>query len=362
MTDFPSKLTRRDALKAGASIAPALLVGQAQAADPVRHQGWPLVPMEGSNPLAAKVIVFSVVSPDIDASIKFYTQVMGFELLDQGTVPAPVSTAPGAGQAGRRYVLIGSPKSARGATIRVLEAPPGAPEIRPRPGGNVPPANAWDPGLLVMEGGARDAAESYYALKSAATPMISPPRYYFFRANGSRRDLDVMSYAPFGPSGEQLFITINVRNDRPDWTEPGLHTPAGGFSLVSLDQRPVEEFYLKALGLRRTSQMDCHQRNCNELIGAPRDTYFLWGTLGDVSMEIWEFKMPEGTMYPCSLDKTGLAMVTMQVNDLDKCRAMCKTNGIEPVGEGAFPRPGVIRSDGFTLRGAVGELIEVVQA
>ena len=357
-----SKFERRNILKAGAGLAPALFGDQALATEPTQHKGWPLVPMEGSNPLEVKVVAFTTVSKDVDASIKFYTQVMGFELLSDSRFSETMSTAPGAGKAGRRCALIGSPKSARGATIRILEAAPDAEEIRPRAGGKVPPANCWDPGLLVMEGGARDAAESYHALASAGTPMISPPRYYFFRAEGDRRDLDVMSYASFGPGGEQLFITINLRNDRPEWKEPGLHTPAGGCSLVSLDQRPVEEFYLKAFGLKRTSQMDCHQRNCNELIGAPRETYFLWGTLGNVSMEIWEFKMPEGRLYPCALDKTGLAMITMQVKDLDKCRAMCKAAGIKPVGEGAFPIPSGIRPKGFTIQGAVGELVEVIQA
>ena len=359
---MPDKIGRRSLLKAGAALAPALLSNPLHAIEPERRKGWPLVPMAGSNPLAVKVIVFTTVSPDVDASIRFYTQVMGFELLQDTRLTERVSTAPGAGGAGRRCALIASPKSANGATIRILEAPPGARPIRPRAGDGVTPANAWDPGLLVMEGGARDAAESYYALKSAGTPMISPPRYYFFRAEGDQPDLDVMSYAPFGPAGEQLFVTVNVRNDRPEWTNPGLHRPPGGFSLSSLDQRPVEEFYLKALGLQRTSQMDCHQRNCNELIGAPRDTYFLWGRLGNVSMEIWEFKLPEGTVRPCALDKTGLAMVTMRVDDLVRCRALCKANGITPVGEGAFPQAGVPRPSGFTLRGAVGELIEVVQA
>ncbi len=357
-----NKIGRRNILQAGVVLAPALLGAQAGAMESSRHKGWPLVPMEGSNPLDVKVTVFTTVSKDVDASIRFYTQVMGFELLEDARLADAVSTAPGAGGKGRRHALIVSPKSNRGATIRILETPAGARPIRPRAGDGVPPANCWDPGLLVMEGGARDAAESYFALKSAGTPMISPPRYYFFRAEGSRPDLDVMSYAPFGPGGEQLFITINVRSDRPEWTSPGLHTPPGGCSLVSLDQRPVEEFYLKALGLKRTSQMDCHQRNCNDLIGAPRDTYFLWGTLGNVSMEIWEFKLPEGTVYPCSLDKTGLAMITMRVNDLAKARALCAANGIKPVGEGAFPQPGQPRPMGFTLQGAVGELIEVVQA
>ena len=172
-----------------------------------------------------------------------------------------------------------------------------------------------------------------------------------------------MCYAPFGPSGEQMFLTASIVSKRPEWKEPGLHTIPGSVSVVGLDQRPIDEFYLKALGLRRTNQFVAHDRNCNDLIGAPPDTIFLWGNVGrGVNIEVWEFKMASGTLYPCSLDKTGLAMFTMQVNDLEKCRAMCKAAGIKIAGEGAFPIVGNKAPKGFTLRGAVGELVEVVQA
>ena len=55
-------------------------------------------------------------------------------------------------------------------------------------------------------------------------------------------------------------------------------------------------------------------------------------------------------------------MLTIRVNDLDKCRDMCAEAGIEPVGEGALPNLQNDKPDGFTLRGGVGELFEVVQA
>ena len=139
-----------------------------------------------------------------------------------------------------------------------------------------------------------------------------------------------------------------------------------GFSnaaITSLDQRPADAFYEQALGLVRTSQMECYQKNCNQLIGAPDDAYYLWGNIGSgVSIEIWEMKTNSGTMYPTSLDRTGLAMLTMRVNDLDKCKAMCKAAGIKPVGEGALPAPGKGEQKAIFLRGAVGELLEIVQA
>jgi catechol 2,3-dioxygenase-like lactoylglutathione lyase family enzyme len=359
-----SGLDRRQVLMSGVALGSTAIVGTASGAaatannPPVAgavHKGFPLYPPEESNPLDAKIVAFTTVSPDVDASIRFYRDVMGFQLLDEGKLQAPVTTAPGAGKPGRRYAHLGVPTGTRGATVRVLEAPPGAKPIRPRPG-----ANTWDPGLLVMEGGTRDPAESYHKLASAGTPVISPPRYYPFR--GAGRPLDPMSYAPFGPGGEQMFITANISNER-DWKEPGLHTAPANAAIVSLDQRPVEEFYFKALGLRRTTLLACQQRNCNELIGAPPDANFLWGVLGaGVSIEVWEFRVPEGKVYPTSLDATGLAMLTIRVKDLAECRRMWRAAGIEPVGEGALPLPGNATPKGFTLRGAVGELVEVIEA
>ena len=240
----------------------------------------------------------------------------------------------------------------------MLEAPGDALANRPRP-----LSGPMDPGLLVMEGLTRDPAESYHRLASANTPVITSPRYYYFRNTTWGRDLDVMSYAAFGPGGEQMFITAEVQSDQADWTLPGIHSGFASASITSLDQRPVDAFYERALGLKRSSQLECFQRNANQLIGAPDDSYFLWGNVGSgVNMEVWEFKAASGTIYPTSLDRTGLAMMTMRVNDLSKCRDMCRTNGIAPVGEGALPLHGNAQPEGFTLRGAVGELIEVIAA
>ena len=320
--------------------------------------GSVFAPIPESNPLETKITAFNTVSPDVDASIAFYRDVIGMTLADEGTLAGDISTAPGIGKSGRRYAILDMGPSGRSAAVRILEAPKNAAPNRPRP-----TSGPNDPGLLVMEGGTRDPAESYHRLASAGTPMISPPRYYFFRNTTWGRDVDVMSYAPFGPGGEQLFITANIRSDRPDWTLPGLHSGFQNTAITSLDQRPLNAFYEKALGLKRTSQMECYQKNANQLVGAPDDAYFLWGNVGSgVSIEVWEVKAASGTMYPTSLDRTGLAMLTMRVNDLTKCKAMCKAAGIKPVGDGALPMPGKPQMDGFVLRGAAGELIEVVSA
>lgn len=354
-------MKRRDLLKASA-FASALLAGAkvALAREPSGPQrsakGWPLSRPEDADPLDAKMVACSTVTPDYQASIRFYRDLLGFALVEQGRLPSNASTAPGATKLGQRYALLAAAGSTRGAHVRILEAPVAAKPNRPRPRSRI-----FDPGLAVMECGAEDIAESYRILKNAGVPMISSPRYYFFRATSMGFDLDVMSYSPFGPAGEQLFVTSNIRSDRPRWTLPGLHQNVVAVMISSLDQRPVEEFYLKALGLKRVNQMDSFQRNTNELMGGPADNYFLWGFLGkDVRIELEEHRQPNGVIYPTSLDRTGLAMFTLSVNDLSRCRAMCREAGIAPVGEGALPLPGRARPAGFTLRGAVGELIEIV--
>ena len=386
MIDFPSKLKRRDAVKTGLAMAaascvsaPQLVQAQSQAQsipapDMVTEvKGEVFTPIPDANPLEVKIAVFTTVSPDVDASIKFYRDVIGMNFISDERLPVGISTAPGIGRAGRRHVLLAMPESQgmpesefRKAVpepgfrraVRILEAPQGAKPIRPRPG-----SGPKDPGLMVMEGGTRDAAESYHMLASAGTPMISPPRYYFFRNTMWGTDVDSMSYAPFGPGGEQMFITASIRSDQQLVRSIGIHNGFGSASITALDQRPVNAFFEKALGLKRTSQMECYQDNVNELIGAPKGSYFLWGNVGTgVGIEVWEVKAETGTVYPCSLDKTGLAMLTLRVNDLSRCRAMCAEAGIEPVGDGAMPNLQNERPDGFTLRGAVGELFEVVQA
>ena len=367
MTNPHSKVGRRNVLKTGAAVAAAGSVAtpqlaQAQALSgpdqPMEIKGEAFAPIPESNPLEARIVAFTTVSPDVDASIEFYRDVIGMTVVSDESISTDLTSAPGIGRGRRRHVLLDMPESVRTAAVRILEAPRGAGAIRPRPD-----SGPSDPGLLVMEGGTRDPCESYHALASAGTPMISPPRYYYFRNTMWGRDVDVMSYAPFGPGGEQMFITSSIRSDRPPPRSDLVHSGFSNAAITSLDQRPVNEFFEKALGLKRTSQMECYQKNANELIGAPEDGYFLWGNVGSgVSIEVWEFKAESGTVYPCSLGKTGLAMLTIRVNDLAKCRARCADAGIEPVGEGALPNLQNGRPDGFTLRGAVGELFEIVQA
>ncbi len=320
--------------------------------------GTPFIPALESNPLDCRLVALTTVSSDVDASVRFYRDVLEMEVAVDTDVSASDCDAPELGESARRCVVLSPDSNTAGADVRVLSVDEDAAPNRPRP-----ESGPFDPGLLAMEARTQDAALSYHRLISAGVPTISPPRYYFFRNAMGRESIDVMSYAAFGPGGEQLFLTARARERTDDWPYPRLHAGFHNIAITSLNRRPVDEFYRNALGLGRTSQLECYQDNANELIGAPDGTYFLWGNVGHrVSIEIWEVAASQGRRYPTSLARTGLAMATLQVNDLAACRELCSANGVVTLGKGALPLSEQIGGDGFYLRGAVGELLEIVQA
>ncbi len=86
MDDNKATLGRRDALKAGAAAAAAGTVSTPQLAQaqslsgpdqPMEIKGEAFAPIPESNPLEARIVAFTTVSPDVDASIAFYRDVIG---------------------------------------------------------------------------------------------------------------------------------------------------------------------------------------------------------------------------------------------------------------------------------------------
>lgn len=367
-------MNRRDTFKmsvgalAASAVAPSIIT-PAQAAEPEKARapfpmyGRKMADPDESNPFAAAKVCFTFVSPDLAASRKFYVDCLEYEVADEGTLAKGVSEAPGVGAPGRRYISFAVPGRPNGVVIRVLEAPPGAIDNRPRPG-----SNAIDPGLLVVEQGTPDPAESYARMKAFNTPTITPPRYYLYRntnADGKEingRDFDVMSYTAFGPGGEQLFTTAQVSSNR---TMPAdgarLHSGFGGTSITSLNQEPVIEFYEKAFGMRQTTLIGSYQHNNNDLVGVPRGSFHTWAQVAGLG-EVWQYWAEKGTCYPTSLDRKGYAMFTLAIKDFDGIRKRHADNKIRSIGDGALPLPGRKPTQGFYVRGVVGELIEVIPA
>ncbi len=359
------RLNRRDLLALSAASLAVAATPRAfgQAPYPAKAEAYP------TNPLGVRAVIYTIVTPDLPASIHFYRDIMGFDLIGQGRLGGRIPTMAGVGGAGRAYAFIRTmePGQEHGI-LRLLEAPSGARANRPRPGSNI-----VDPGYAVIECMSRSVDESYRLLTAQGVPTISGPRYYFFNdmkplpGGPKEADFEIRSYSAFGPAGEQLFISSGVTRDHkpyPAWSHKGLHDGFIAGVIVSLDRWPVWDFYDSVLGLKPTRDTYSGSEAVNELIGAKPGSNCQFGMLGQgVSMEWWEYHdrpNPPTPPFPTSLDRTGHAMTTMMVNDLTEVRERARKAGQKPLGEGALPTPWAEHQDGFYLRGGVGELIEII--
>ena len=325
-----------------------------------------------TNPFAVRVLGSTIVTPDMAASLHFYRDLMGFAVIGQGRLGGRSSTAPGVGGDGRAYTLIAATNAeVNGGVIRLLEAPAGAKPNRPRPGSTI-----MDTGFIGMNCLTRDDDESYRRMEQAGIETIAPP--IFCHQNGVKPepgappswdsgDIELTVYTMFGPAGEEIFIARIITiggKPAPAWKGSGLHAPMSGCVLIARDRWPFFAFYDAVFGVKPTKVQFMQQAMINASVGAPKDSYFHMGGLGEgLSYEWWEYRSvkPEPTPpFPTALDRTGFAMITLAVDDLAKIRSRVQAAGIPVLGEGALPTPAALSQDGFTIRGPLGELIEII--
>jgi catechol 2,3-dioxygenase-like lactoylglutathione lyase family enzyme len=362
-------ITRRSVIQ-GAGGALLLAASPAALAEPRAK----LAPVPGpTNPFAACVSVATIVTPDMDASIRFYRDLMGYELARTGRLAGDAPNAPGAGGAGRAYALIRPREneiSGRGV-LRILEAPAGAKANRPRPGSTI-----LDAGLGAFECITGDIDQSFDKLTAAGIETVSTPQFYHQDgvkplpgavAQWDTGDIEVRTFGAWGPAGELVFSTVIITlggKPAPAWDKPANNDRLSGCVLLSRDRWPCFAFYDAVFGLKPTKDQFLQQNTVNASIGAPMDTYYHFGGLGQgVGFEWWEYRALRPTPtppFPTSLDRTGWAMITMVVDDLAAVRGRAKGAGIPILADGALPTLAAERQDGFYVRGALGELIEIV--
>ncbi len=365
-------ISRRTALGYSAIVLSG--VGSAaQAASP------PIVAPVPTNPLAAHVGVITMVTPDMDASIKFYCDLLDHEVIGRGSLEGKLPTVRGIGVPGRRYTLLKlkNTQNPERGIVRLLEAPADAKANRPRP-----PAQIMDSGMATVELMSTDTAKSYERLTKAGVKSNSPPLYYYRPAvkpmpgstDSFAQEFEIFTYSAFGPAGEQLFISQTLtQGGKPFkfWNGPTLHSDISGFTLSTRDRWPTWHFYKDVFGLTPTKDQysyhphkDYDIENINTLLAAPPGTYYRFGGLGDgMGIEWYEVRQWEPTAvppYPTDLDRTGLAMATVIVDNLATVRANLQAAKISTIGEGALPMADGKARDGLYIRGAVGELIEVI--
>jgi catechol 2,3-dioxygenase-like lactoylglutathione lyase family enzyme len=310
------------------------------------------------NPFAARAAIYTIVAPDIEASVRFYRDVIGYQLLSRGVLADPIPRMAGVGQAGRPYALLRHAEhtiSNRGI-IRLLQAPAGAVANRARPGSRI-----IDPGLAVIECHPPHHWETaYHRLIEGGATTVAAPVFYYDR-------IGFMAFSAFGPAGEQMFIACPLqRPDAPN--HDGLYGPFVQSSIMSMDRWAVISFYDDAFGLKSKDDDFVLQESINTMIGAPPGTYFSFGGIGGhgpgrgLALEWYEYRQwepPVTPPWPTQLDRTGLAMTTIVIDRLAPFRDRLRERGIPIIGEGALPTPDDWHG-GVYIRGSQGELIEVV--
>jgi catechol 2,3-dioxygenase-like lactoylglutathione lyase family enzyme len=361
--DMPGIDRRRLMTSTGAAMSLLTLATMAAsgttAAEPHAATSDKMQP-DATNPMAAKAAIYTIVTPDLEAGTKFYRDVLGHDVVDHGKLEGKVPAL--AGASGRAYALLHHKEAAGLGVIRLLQAPDGAKANRPQPD-----ASIIDAGLVAIECHVRDPDEAFKLVGAAGGKAVSAPQYYYFGASQLPTDSST-SFSAFGPAGEQIvFNCANVPdalNQRltPDY--PGVVGPFFQYNVMTRDRWPTLRLMGKAFGLKTSRDRLAEQPNIATMIGAPDKTALRFIDVGDHSgMQLWEYRMRAPTAtppWPTGLDKTGLAMVTIMVDKIAAVKTKLKESGIAVLAEGSLPTPEGKGHEGLYIRGAEGELIEVI--
>jgi catechol 2,3-dioxygenase-like lactoylglutathione lyase family enzyme len=312
----------------------------------------------------------TVVTADMGASLSFYRDLLGYELARSGVLTESHSPVAGCRCAGRAFALLRLPLRDRpSCTVRLLEGADDAGLNRPRPA-----ANILEPGLAALQLWTPDDAAAFYRLRSAGIETLSWPQYYHLdQVLADNRwqfgHIEMKTFSAVGPAGELLIVQRGLSeagNSWPKWPEPDCRFAWGCAVLATNDRWPLLDFYRELTGARSGAARYLQQDTVNVATGAPPGSYFHYGRLEDgVEVEWRESRVQQPSSqppWPTSLDRTGLAMITIAVADMAAARVNAVAAGIALPGAGPLPLIDGQQHDGFYVRGAVGELIEVIGA
>lgn len=313
--------------------------------------------MSPTNPLRVTLPIFTVVAPDLATSIAFYRDVLFYDGVREGVLAG-----------GRRFALLSFAARPGSTVIRLLEAKPGAAPNRPAG------ASIMAPGLVCMVGMTRDNDASQAALIAAGGRVLSAPQRYAVEsveplsglgAGDVAGDMRLSGYCGFGPSGEAFFRSadISVRGSAIPFVWDGLHSPLFLGCVATRDRGALWRFYEAVFGLLPSKRARVVEPGLNTLMGRPAEAAFSFGSLGKgFPFEWWDTPAdePADGCGPASLDRTGLAMMTLGVDDLPAVAARAAADSVEILSRSVLPTLSGNAVEGFVVRGSAGELIEVI--
>ena len=302
----------------------------------------------------------SVVTNTWAQSIRFYTDGLGYQILEEGQLSAIQKTTFGT-QLGK-YVLLGH---AEGSVVRLIETSNAA-ALPNRIG-----ARPWDNGLCVIEAGTPDVDKAYLKVLRARFGAIAPPTEFDCEGPEPLGYIVMKSTAFMGPAGEQIFVTQIVRRKGgvsllKEAAVAGINAPAN--AVISLATRHQQMQYAEVLGIVPVNDLPLKQPGAASIMGGPPDMGFEMCLMGHgqarVGMEqhVYATQHPdyEYQTYPCDFARTGVASACWQGQDLDVLRPKLQKNNWEIIGEIGLPVRGNPEPKALVFRGLVGEILELL--
>ena len=311
--------------------------------------------------LKGALLAVSVVTNVWDSSVRFYTEGLGYHILETGMLTERQKVIFGAHLS--RYSLLGHDD---GSVVRLLETTNAA-ALPSRLG-----ANPWDNGMAVFEAGTPDVEQAYYKVLRARFGAIAPPTQFDCEGPEPLGYVLMKSTAFMGPAGEQIFVTQIVSRKGgvsllKEKAVDGINTPAN--VVLSLATRAQQKIYANVLGISPVNDLVLKQPGAASIMCGPPDMGFDMCLMGHGTARIgmeqhvyaphnpsYNFKT-----YPCDFSKTGLASAAWYANTSAEVVQNALNEANWPIlGNVCLPIRGVLEPEGVVCRGPVGEILELI--
>ena len=302
----------------------------------------------------------SVVTNCWQQSIRFYTDGLGYQILEKGNLS--VNQKEIFGQYLNQYVLLGH---AEGSVIRLIETTDES-AVPNRIG-----ARPWDNGLCVIEAGTPDVEGAYLKVLRARFGAIAPPTEFDCEGPEPLGYVLMRSTAFIGPAGEQLFVTqivgrkggVSLLKEK---SVDGINAPAN--AVISLSTRNQQKLYADVLGIYPVNDLPLAQPGAASIMGGPPDMGFEMCLMGHgmerIGMEqhVYAPQNPDYDFntYPCDFSKTGLASACWQGQDLKVLKSRLEKIGWPVLSDVGLPVRGNTEPKALVFRGPAGEILELI--
>ena len=304
-------------------------------------------------------IAVSIVTASRDASLRFYIDILGYQLIRSSPITKQQKDV--YGQSLSECILIGHDK---GSIIRLLvtqdqDATP-----------NRIGASPLDTGLCVLEAGSPDVDKIYKRLIENRCGVISRPKLFSVEGPEPLGFMVMKAVGVFGPSGEQLFITQITEREggTPLWgLRDDIDVFPPGNIVLSLKTREQQAFYKEAFGISPSIDLLLDQPEAVELMGGPTGMSFRMCLMGSGMYKTGMEQHVYGPLnpnhkfkkYPSDFSKTGLASACWKGQNLEDVEATIIKCGGEVISDVLLPLRDNDTPSGVIFRGKAGEIVEL---